>query len=60
MSALDAHLGAVSPDALLVSGPGELMFQQAPSRQDPLRLDGDLLVTPPKLAPGDIQGVVLE
>ena len=25
-----------------------------------LRLDGDLLVTPPKLAPGDIQGVVLE
>jgi hypothetical protein len=36
----DAHLGAVSPDALLVSGPGELMSEHAPSRQGSLRQPG--------------------
>ena len=34
----DAHLGAVSPDALLV--PGELMAEHAPSRQGSLRQPG--------------------
>ena len=36
----DARLGAVSPDALLVSGPGELMSEHAPSRQGSLRQPG--------------------
>ena len=34
----DAHLGGVSPDALLV--PGELMAEHAPSRQGSLRQPG--------------------
>src|SRR6516162_8507948 len=34
----DAHLGAVSPDALLV--PGELIAEHAPSRQGSLRQPG--------------------